>query len=73
MNFSGISGESNMDKKGNKENYDDSPTNQSTKSADKSTNSNIANNASIDTSFILNNVNDRVAVQHQSSDQHTEL
>lgn len=67
-----------MEKKGNRENYNDSTTEESaavTANGDlgENGNSNAANNASIDTTFIISHVNDHAAIQHQSSDQHSEL
>lgn len=63
-----------MEKKGNKENNNGSTTDQLTKSTgDTNENVNDANNTSIDTSFILNKVNDHATIQCPSSDQHTEL
>lgn len=71
-----IFAESTMEKKGNKENYNDSAADEITESAgdfDKNVNANAANNASI-TSFIINRVNDHATIQRQSSEQqHTEL
>lgn len=65
-----------MEKKGNRENHDESTEDQSTKSTgdkDKFSNENAVNNVSIDTSFIINGVNDHATIQHPSTDQHTEL
>lgn len=75
--FTPFSGENAMEKKGNKENYNESTIDQSSQSSeelDEDANVNTSNNASIDTSFIINNANDHATIQHQSStDQHTEL
>lgn len=66
-----------IDKKGNKENYNDIATEQSAPldgdHLDQNPNANASNNASIDTSFLINGVNDHAAIQHPSADQHTEL
>lgn len=63
--------------KGNKENNNDSTIDETEKpSADLDQNANVnpSSNASMDTSFIIHNVNDHAAIQHQSSsDQHSEL
>lgn len=75
INFN-ISAESTGEKKGNKENNDESIADQSTEYTgenEKHTNENSVNNVSIDTTFIINNVNDHVKIQHPSSEQHTEL
>lgn len=65
-----------IEKKGNKEIYIDSITERSTTQVnhlDQNPNTNTSNNASIDTSFLINGVNDHAAIQHPSSEQHTEL
>lgn len=63
-----------IEKKGNKEIHSESPTMRSTKPADYlDQNTSTSNNASIDTSFLINGVNDHASIQHPSSEQHTEL
>ncbi|XP_031622692.1 glycosyltransferase 25 family member [Contarinia nasturtii] len=73
-----VTGDETMEKKGNKEVSNGSPSDQLQKSmdntVDQNLNVNAINNASIDTSFFINNVNDHATIQHKSSsDQHTEL
>lgn len=64
--------DSDVQKKGNKEISNGSAM-ASNGDADKKVNA-AANNASIDTLFLINNVNDHATIQHQSSsDQHSEL
>lgn len=64
-----ITGDETVEKKGNKEISNGNVSDESKKSV-SNTDKNSNMNASIDTSFIINNVN----IQHQSSsDQHTEL
>lgn len=60
-----------IEKKGNKEIQNDITMVPSTNSADNLDQN--PNNASIDTSFLINGVNDHATIQHPSSEQHTEL
>lgn len=69
-----IAGESSVEKKGNKENNNgNAMDNKSTGDSDTNVNAGAANDTTIDTSFLINNVNDHATIQHQSSDQHSEL
>lgn len=69
-----IAGESSVEKKGNKENNNgNAMEKKSSSDGDKNVNAGVVNDTTIDTSFLINKVNDHAAIQHQSSDQHTEL
>ncbi|XP_055314673.1 glycosyltransferase 25 family member [Sitodiplosis mosellana] len=68
-----IAGENGVEKKGNKENNNGSAMMKSSGDGDNHANAATANNTSIDTSFLINKVNDHATIQHQSSDQHSEL
>lgn len=65
-----------VDKKGNKESDNGSATEQSTEPSDQldqNPSTNVSNNASIDTSFLINTVNEHATIEHPSAEQHTEL